>query len=391
MFNIKELAEKYYPEYQRIREHMHQYPEVANEEVETQKFIEAELDKLGIPHQRMYNTGVVALIEGGKPGKTVLLRADIDALPINEECDVDYKSKKPGYMHACGHDGHTAGVFAAAMILNEIKDELCGNVKLMFQPAEETDGGALPMIEAGILENPKVDAAFGVHLWGPLPYGKVFFRDGAMMAAPDQFTIKIIGKGCHAAMPHLGIDPVMIAADALQQFQEIVSRKVNPLTPVVISTGVIQGGTTFNVIPQEVMLNGTVRSFDPVIRKKLPEYMEDVLKGLSLTNKSEYTFDYEYRYPPVINNKEMNELAKVSLAKIIGQDNIKELEEPNMGGEDFAYLCEAVPSSFMFVGIHKEGEPQPVHHHPEFGFDSEILKVTGAGFAQIAVDFLNGQ
>jgi len=389
LVDIKQLANKYYEQYASIREYLHQYPEESNEEYETCKYIQEQLDKMGIENHVLAKTGVVGLIRGGKPGKTVILRGDIDALLVEEEADVAYKSKKPGLMHACGHDGHTAGLFGAAMILNEIKDQLHGNVKLMFQPAEESLGGAQRMIDEGILENPKVDAAFGLHLWGPTPYGQVQYRDGAMMAASDRFTAKIIGKGCHAAMPHLGIDPIVLASNAVSDLQNIVSRRVNPLEPAVMSICSFHGGTSYNVIPQEVELKGTIRSLSNEVRADIPKWIEEYLKGQAIQYGNTYEWDYIYRYPPVINHKETNLVARKAFAKIVGEENVTELAEPNMGGEDFACLGQVIPASYLFVGIHKEGEPAPVHHHPEFGFDTKILEISSAGLAQIAYDFLN--
>ncbi|WP_423363790.1 M20 metallopeptidase family protein [Mycoplasma sp. P36-A1] len=275
------------------------------------------------------------------------------------------------------------------MILNDLKETFNGNVKLMFQPGEEKEGGAEQMIALGVLENPKVDAAFGVHLWGPIPKGKVYVKDGPMMAAPDQFEIKIIGKGGHAAMPQYCIDPVVIAANTITEVQNIVSRKINPLLPVVISTCTIHGGDAFNVIPQEVVLEGTVRSFDKEVREQVPIIMENILKGQAIANNSTYELNYKKIYPAVINDKAMTELARNSVAKIIGKDNVEDLPEPNMGGEDFAYLCEKVPSSFLFVGIAEEDKPAPVHHHPEFQWNDDALKISSAALAQIAIDYLS--
>ncbi|MCL1950560.1 MAG: amidohydrolase [Turicibacter sp.] len=389
MDRIKALAENYYDEYKRIREHLHRNPEVSGQEYETCKYVQQELDKLGIPNKVMYKTGVVALIVGAKPGKTVLLRGDMDALPINEETDVPFKSETPGVMHACGHDGHTAGLLGAAMILNDLKDELHGTVKLMFQPDEEFNGGARQMIEEGLLENPKVDAAFGIHLWGPLPFGTVWYKDGPMMAAPDAFEITIKGKGTHSAMPHLGIDPVVIAANTVSEFQNIVARRIDPLRPAVLSTCSIHGGDAFNVIPQEVTLKGSVRTLHSDIQQEIKDSMERILKAQAIATGCTYDFKYTYRYPAVVNHESTNRLAAKSFAKIIGDDNVRELPEPNMGGEDFSYLGQHVPASYLFVGIKEEGKDEPVHHHPAFQWSTKILKTTAAGLAQTAFDYLN--
>lgn len=390
MKDILSLAQENFSKVQAIRHYLHENPETGLQEYKTSAYIMAQLDELNIPYQKVMDTGVVALIEGGKPGKTVLLRADIDALEVLEEADVPYKSKIKGMMHACGHDGHAAGLLGAAMILNTIKDDLCGNVKLMFQPAEEKSGGALPMIEAGVLENPRVDAAFGLHLWGPLAKGKVCVKHGAMMAAPDTFKLKIKGKGTHAAMPHLGIDPILIASQIVTEIQGIVARKINPLIPAVISVCQIHGGDTFNVIPETVTLGGTIRTFTDIERKSIPVYLEKIIKGICDANDATYEFESKEGYPPLINDDKMTDLVFKSCEKIALKGNVSELEEASMGGEDFAYLAKHVPSSFFFVGIANEGQQPPVHHHPQFAWDDDNLIKSSAYLAQIAFDFLNG-
>lgn len=266
---IKKLAEKYSSVIMGAREYFHANPGIEFQEFETTKKIIEILEEHGIEYQKdIAVTGVLAIVRGKKEGKTVLLRGDMDALPIEEEADVPYKSKVKGVMHACGHDSHAAGLLGAALILNELKDEIAGNIKFAFQPAEENQGGAKPMIDAGILENPKVDAAFGLHVWGPYPEGKALTMKGPMMAAPDNIRIKLIGKGGHASMPNMLIDPVVMAAEVILSLQTIVSRKVDPLEPAVISCCSIHGGSAQNVIPNEVEITGTVRTLNEEVRKK---------------------------------------------------------------------------------------------------------------------------
>ncbi len=364
-------------------------PELGFEEVETSRTIADQLEKVGIEVKRnVAKTGVVGLIKGKYPGKTVLLRADMDALLIEEEADIPYKSQVPGKMHACGHDGHTAGLLGAAMILNELRDELHGNVKLIFQPAEENQGGALPMIEEGVLDNPKVDAAFACHLWGSIKEGTVHVKHGYAMAAPDIFRLKVIGKGGHAAMPHLTVDPIMISMQVMNSMQMIISRKVNPLQPAVLSFTSIHGGTTHNVIPNEVEIMGTIRSFDKELREWIPQTMENVLKGITESQGASYQFELIKRYPPLFNNHEMTDLVSNSVAKIIGEENVLEAPEANMGGEDFAYFAERVPSSFYFVGIAPNAEEAVSHHHPKFAWDDKNLLIVSQTLAQIAFDSL---
>ena len=389
MNEVKSLCEKYLKQMINLREIIHMYPEDGFKEFKTSEIIINELEKLGIKVQKnVAKTGVVGLIEGNYPGKTVLLRADMDALKIQEQADVEYKSKVDGMMHACGHDGHVAGLLGAAMILNELKDKLHGNVKLVFQPAEEKDGGALPMIEEGVLENPKVDAAFGAHLWGYLKEGEVHLKEGPMMAAPDLFNIKVIGKGGHGALPQASIDPIVITCQIVNALQTIVSRRINPLDPVVVTCGKIQGGESFNVIPNEVELEGTIRTFNEETRNLVPRIIEDLVKGITTSQGATYEFKYEPHYPALLNDKDMTNFAKKSLEKVVGKENVFNLKEPNMGGEDFAYFAQKVPSAFMFVGIaNNESEPV-IHHNPYFKWDSKNVGILAQSLSQIALDYL---
>ena len=389
MSKVKRLGEKYLQHMINLRETIHMYPEDGFSEFTTSKIIIEELEKLGIKVQKnVAKTGVVGLIEGKYPGKTVLLRADMDALKIQEQADVEYKSKIDGMMHACGHDGHVAGLLGAAMILNELKDNLHGNVKLVFQPAEERDGGALPMIEEGVLENPKVDAAFAAHLWGYLNEGEVHLKEGPMMASPDIFNIKVIGKGGHGAVPQESIDPIVITCQIVNSLQTIVSRKINPLDPVVITCGRIQGGDCHNVIPNEVELEGTIRTFNEETRNWVPKVMEDLIRGITTSQGAAYEFKYEPKYPALINDKYMTSFAKESLKKVVGEENVFDLKEPNMGGEDFAYFAQKVPSAFIFVGIANNKSEPVIHHNPYFKWDSKNVGILAQGLSQIAIDYL---
>lgn len=389
MSEVKRLGEKYLQHMINLRETIHMYPEDGFSEFTTSKIIIEELEKLGIKVQKnVAKTGVVGLIEGKYQGKTVLLRADMDALKIQEQADVEYKSKIDGMMHACGHDGHVAGLLGAAMILNELKDNLHGNVKLVFQPAEERDGGALPMIEEGVLENPKVDAAFAAHLWGYLNEGEVHLKEGAMMASPDIFNIKVIGKGGHGAVPQESIDPIVITCQIVNSLQTIVSRKINPLDPVVITCGRIQGGDCHNVIPNEVELEGTIRTFNEETRNWVPKVMEDLIRGITTSQGAAYEFKYEPKYPALINDKYMTSFAKESLKKVVGEENVFDLKEPNMGGEDFAYFAQKVPSAFIFVGIANNKIEPVIHHNPYFKWDSKNVGILAQSLSQIAIDYL---
>lgn len=387
---LNDLWEKYYKKVYDIRHQIHMNPELGFEEYETSKLVASELEKLGIEvTKNVAKTGVVGLIKGGYPGKTVALRADMDALRINEEGDYEFKSKNPGVMHACGHDGHTASLLGVAMMLNEIKDELHGNVKLIFQPAEEVEGGALPMIKEGVLENPKVDAVFGGHLWGSIEEGKVAVKHGAMMASPDIFTIKIHGKGGHAGVPHASVDPVPIMAQVITALQTIVSRKNDPTNPLVISCCNVHSGECHNAIPTEALIQGTVRTLNNDTRDFAEETIEKFVKGIVESQGASYEFEFIRQFPPLVNDKNMADVLEKAAKKIVGDENVFELATPSMGGEDFAFYTEEVPSSFAFVGMTKDVENPILHHNAKFAWEDNNMKNLAQTLAQVAIDFLN--
>jgi amidohydrolase len=381
---IKQLAEKYYPLGYSARCAIHRYPETAFQEFRTSKLVTDTLSEHGIANSVLAETGVAGLIKGGKPGRTVLLRADMDALELEESPSAPLRSERPGYMHACGHDGHTAGLLMTAIILNELKDELCGNVKLMFQPAEESVGGAKPMIDEGMLKD--VDAAFAAHLWGEADFGEVWIKNGPVMAAPDEFRIRIKGKGGHAAHPQLTSDPIVMAANVINMFQQIISRRRDPVTPAVITVGSIHAGEVHNIIPSHADLVGTIRTFDREVRAMIISEMEKALSAVTSAWGSGYDLEILERYPAVLNDPAMADLARQAAAKIVGRDNVKDPGVPNMGGEDFAFVANAVASAYLFIGIKKGDEI--LHHNPDFGFDDTILKTYAALMAQTAVDYL---
>ena len=387
---LNDLWEKYYKKVYDIRHQIHMNPELGFEEYETSKLVASELEKLGIEvTKNVAKTGVVGLIKGGYSGKTVALRADMDALRINEEGDYEFKSKNPGVMHACGHDGHTAILLGVSMMLNEIKDELHGNVKLIFQPAEEVEGGALPMIKEGVLENPKVDAVFGGHLWGSIEEGKVAVKHGAMMASPDIFTIKIHGKGGHAGVPHASVDPVPIMAQVITALQTIVSRKNDPTNPLVISCCNVHSGECHNAIPTEALIQGTVRTLNNDTRDFAEETIEKFVKGIVESQGASYEFEFIRQFPPLVNDKNMADVLEKAAKKIVGDENVFELATPSMGGEDFAFYTEKVPSSFVFVGMTKDVENPILHHNAKFAWEDNNMKNLAQTLAQVAIDFLN--
>lgn len=391
---IKTLALKYYPEIKALREHLHEYPELSFEEFETSKKLCEFLDKYNISYEKnIAKTGILAMIQGTKPSdkkpKCVLLRADMDALPVEEASGVSFSSKIKGKMHACGHDGHSAGLLGAALILNELKDEFSGVVKVMFQPAEEDIGGARPMIEAGILENPYVDAVFGCHLWGAVEENKAQVISGAMMAGVDSFDLQFIGQGGHGAHPHTTIDPIIMAAEFINNAQSIVSRKIKPTNSAVLTIGCVQAGTTYNVLPQSASLKGTVRFLNDSDQALLQKSIEDMAKAVALAHGGKYELKYLREYPPLINDEAMAGIAQKAFAKVLTEANIITKAEADMGAEDFAFLTRARKGAYVFVGIAKDISNPPLHHSPNFAWDSENLKVLMQGEVNMALEFLS--
>ncbi|RPF52030.1 M20 metallopeptidase family protein [Aquisalibacillus elongatus] len=355
------------------RRYLHQYPELSFEEKETSNFICRRYDELGIPYKsNIGGYGLVAKIEGGKPGKTVALRADFDALPIQEENDVPYKSKADGVMHACGHDGHTATLLAVAEAVKEFQDELEGTMVFIHQPAEEyAPGGAKPMIEDGALDG--VDAVFGTHLWATTPLHTIEITKDAFMAGTDRFEIIFKGKGGHGAMPHQTKDPVVMTGQAIVELQQIISRRIDPLEPAVLTIGVIESGEAFNVIPDTATLKGTVRYLNKDVQEQIIDEMHKVLKGITDSYGAEYELDYFKGYPPVINHDRETDFYLEGGTEIPGIDTVTDVP-PVMGGEDFAYYLEERPGTYFFTGANIEGHDYP-HHHPKFNINEKALPI----------------
>ena len=386
---IHELTERYSEELYEWRKYLHKNPELSFEETNTAKFICERLAEMGIEHTPgVAGTGVTGLIRGGKPGRTLLLRADMDALPVQEETGLPFSSEKPGVMHACGHDGHVAQLLCAARILNELRGELCGNVKLAFQPAEENGGGARLMIEAGVLENPHVDASAACHLWGPAKAGTVTTKPGPVMAATDTFFLTLKGKGGHGAMPHLAVDPVVMASDFVMQLQTIASRRVDPQDPVVLTCGSLHAGQQHNVIPGEAKLAVSVRMFSDDVADKIEAEVRRIANGVAESYGGSYELDYRKGFPALINDKAMAELALRVGALVAGEKNAVEMRVAEMSSEDFAFFAQRVPSVFFYVGISEEGEAPAVHHHPMFQFHERHLKTAAECLACFAVSYL---
>lgn len=390
---VKKLTAKYLDQIIDFRHLFHMYPELGHKEFKTAKAVAHELRRLDIEvAEGVSGTGVVGLLEGRYSGKTLLLRADMDALPIGENADVPYKSRVEGVMHACGHDGHTASLLGVAMVLSELRDHLHGRVKFVFQPDEEYGGGARSMVEGGILENPHVDAAFGLHLWGSFLEGHVKVKPGPAMAAPDKFIFRVIGKGGHGSTPHLCVDPVMITVQAINNMQSIISRRKSTFNPAVISFCSIRAESEYNTIPEVVEVVGTIRTFDPSLRLWIIDAMEQVLKATAECQGAKYEFiiDEDYALPPVINDYKLTELVQNAGEKILGRDKVEVLREPLMAAEDYAYFSQTVPSSFFFVGISPDGR-EVTHHSPDFQWDDKVLYTSVSVMAQAALDFHNGQ
>ena len=388
---LKTAGQKNLPELSRIRRHFHENPELGFEEFRTSAHIADLMEGLGLEVRRsVAQTGVVALLRGGKPGKTVAIRADIDALPVQELNDVPYKSKTPGKMHACGHDVHITAAIGAAMLLAQHRESLAGNVKFIFQPAEETPGGAEPMIQDGALENPKVDAIVGGHVWGSLDSGVVEVLPGPIMASSDIIRLTIHGKGGHAAQPHTTIDPIVIGSEIVGALQKIVSRQTDPTEAAVISICLFRAGDTFNVIPNSAYLEGTVRTLNNALRREISQKIESVIRGITEPYGATYELDYTFSYPATINDPGVTESVRQSAAKILGAENVRTAARASMGAEDFAYYLLAVPGTYIRIGVRNavKGITHDIHH-PQFDIDEDVLASLPAIYAQATLDLLN--
>ncbi len=374
------------------RRDLHQIPEIGLNLEQTSQYVIKQLEEMGIEYRKNIGvSGIVGLIKGEKPGRTIALRADMDALPIKEETGLTFASKN-GNMHACGHDAHTAILLGAAKVLNENKDKIKGNVKLIFQPAEEGPGGAKPMIEDGALKEPKVDAIMGLHV-GNLTEnskeGSIMVSYNNMMACLDRFKLKLIGKGCHGAYPETGVDPIAMAGYFISNVQSIISRELSPTDPAVVTIGKINGGFAYNIIPDSVELEGTVRAVDQKVRENIAKRIEDFAKGISETMRGTYEYEYVFGYPPLVNDKEFTKDFIESAKKIIPEEDIVEMKKPAMGGEDMAYFLNEVPGTFFFMSTPRavNGEYYP-HHNSKFDINEEILWKGAALLIQGAMDYL---
>ena len=354
------------------RRYLHQHPEVSYEEKETRQYIENQLHALGIETYSLTGKDVIGVLKGTYAGKTIGIRADMDALPIHEETNLPFASKNQGVMHACGHDGHMAILLGVANYLSTKKDDIHGTILLIFQHAEEDiPGGATELIAANLLEN--VDAIFGYHLWQPLKSGQIGVCEGPTMAGVDRFSFKILGKGGHGSMPEDAIDPTLVISHVITQLHTIVSRNLKPTDPAVISIGTLNAGSNYNVIPDTASASGTVRYFDLDTSTFIRQRIETIIKGVCDSFGANFEIHYEHGDPPLLNDPKLTSFMKQTATSLFGEEVVVDIE-PILGGEDFAYYSLKIPASYIFIGIGDPNHPYG-HHHPKFDIDENMLSV----------------
>lgn len=384
---LREEAESLGADLTAWRRALHQYPELAFEEARTAAFVEEHLRALGIEVRTgVARTGVVGIVRANrKKSPAVLLRADMDALPIQEEPGREYGSRYPGRMHACGHDGHTAMLLGAAKLLASRRTELERDVVLCFQPAEEVGGGAREMIAEGVLDRDATSAAYALHLWSQFPAGTLHVRPGPIMAAQDEFTACFVGRGGHGAFPHLGVDPILAAAYGVTALQSIVSRSVDPIHPAVVSVGSLHGGSAPNVIPDSTRMDGTLRSFDEGVREVLRHRLREILEGTASASGCRLQFELRPGYPAVVNDPLAVERVRLEGSRVFGASNVEE-PAPMAAAEDFAYFLQKVPGAFILVGAGnaERGITAP-HHSPTFDIDESVLPRGSELLARLAL------
>ncbi|MCH9651383.1 MAG: amidohydrolase [Deltaproteobacteria bacterium] len=399
---IQKEVDRLAPEIIELRHHIHQYPELGNREFETAKLVVRHLEKLGFEDIRtgVAHTGVVAVLEGGKPGPTVAVRADMDALPVTEATELPFKStvrteylgQDTGVSHACGHDIHTSVQLGVASVLASMKKDLPGRVVFLFQPAEEgpppgEEGGADLMLEEGAFAI-RPEAVFGLHALSSLEVGTLGYTSGPAFAAVDHFLIDIHGAQSHGAAPHQGVDPVVMSAQAIMALQTIRSRNLDPLEPSVVTVGIVRGGTRFNIIPATVHLEGTVRTYNPEVRDTVERRMEEILNGITQAGGGRFDLDYQRGTPATINDPALTEQMMPTLSRVVGKDNIRVLP-PTMGGEDFAYFANEVPGFYFRLGAVRPGTTSGGHHTPTFTADDGAVPVGMRAMSQVILDYLH--
>ena len=386
MVDIHQLVVEHKELVIRIRRDLHRIPETAYTEKKTSAYVAEHLRREGLEVQTGIATyGVVGLLNTGRPGPTLLLRADMDALPVTEDTGLPFASTHDGVMHACGHDAHVAMVLVAATVLNRVKDELNGTIKFLFQPAEEGPGGAKPMIDEGVLENPKVDYSIGCHVWPEIPEGTIGVRSGPFMAAMDRFDIKIIGRSGHGAMPHLCVDALDVGTQVVSALQRISSRHMNPLEPTVVTVGMFHAGTAFNIIPGDAQLTGTTRTFNLDIWNSWAERLETVVRGVCESMGADFELKFSKGYPPTINDDSMAEVVRRCAQNVAGVDKVVEPER-SMGGEDMSYFLQQSKGCFYALGVGRE-EFTPLHSN-RFDLNENVLAIGVETHCRIALDLL---
>ena len=373
MTDIKSKSTELAPNIIRLRRDLHQIPEAGLSEHKTAAYVAEHLHNLGLEvHTGIAGTGIKAVLRTGRPGPTLMYRADMDGLPVQELTGLSWASQHPGMMHACGHDGHMAMALGTATLLSSIPDQLQGNMVFVFQPAEEGPGGAKPMIQANVLENPEVDEAIAFHLWPELDFGCLGIKSGPLMAAMNRFQITVLGQGGHAAMPHKSVDALDVGVQVVNALQRLVSRKISPLHPAVLTVASFQAGSTFNVIPDQAQLTGTTRTFDRDIWNSWPERIEQVVSGVCTSMGAEYKLDFSSGFAPLINDPEIAERMHRVAAQMVPPEKIQ-VPEQTMGGEDMSFFLERVPGCYVFLGIKDTREA--ALHSPHFDFDESILSL----------------
>ena len=383
MADIKALAHEVFPYVVEMRRDFHRNPEPSFEEFRTTDRIAEELDKMGIPYRRFEPTGLVGDIVGAKPGKCIFLRADIDALSVKEESGVEFASEREGFMHACGHDTHAAMLLGAAKVLNSIRDELCGSVKVLFQPAEELAMGAKHIIAQGAIEG--ADAGFGMHIFAQMPVGQLGITSGVIHPAADYYKLDVHGVTSHGALPDEGVDATVAAAAIVMNLQTISSREFSPLEPVVVTVGTLHSGQRFNVISNHAELEGTVRLFNEELHQKIPGMMARIAENTAAAFRCTAELDYQFKSDMLVNDEAMTELARGAALKVAGEEHIAPIRR-SMGGEDFSAYTHIVPCAFVALG----GGGEAPQHSEKFCIDESAFETGVAMYAQVAVDFLNG-
>ncbi|MDB9529130.1 M20 family metallopeptidase [Oscillatoria sp. CS-180] len=386
---VRLQVRKLQPQITLWRRLIHQRPELAFNELQTATFISQKLTEWGIEHQSgIAKTGIVAVIKGHRPGPVLAIRADMDALPIQELNDVEYRSQHEGVMHACGHDGHVAIALGTAYYLSQNRHSFCGTVKLIFQPAEEGPGGAKPMIESGVLENPDVDAIIGLHLWNNLPLGTVGVRTGPLMAATEFFHCTIKGRGGHGAIPHQTVDSIVVAAQVVNAIQTIVARNIDPLKSAVVTLGELHAGSAVNVIADQARLSGTVRYFDESYEGYFEQRLDQIIGGICQSHGASYQLDYNPLYPPVVNHPDVTDLVR-SVALSVAETPAEVIPDcQTMGGEDMSFFLRAVPGCYFLLGSANQAKSLAYpHHHPRFDFDEAALSTGVEMFVRCVESF----